>query len=249
VNDDPPTLAHKAAWGLLIAVVIGLVGYSFWKKAHPPTPDLSGKGPYDTKPWPTTQAGMVSGPELEDFNVWRQIKSFSLVDQHCKKVEAKDLRGEVWVASFFFTRCAGICPLVIQKMSDLDKELADLRSVKLVSFSMDPEHDTPEVLTKYAMLHDAVSPRWLFLTGDRDEIYRMTSKEFLLNVDEKNGTSAEPILHSQLLVLVDAQGYVRGWVDPLDDSKPNVKRMAAAVRKLRTMPPAKIETSDVKSKG
>lgn len=223
------TVAHKAAWALLILVVAGLMGYSFWKKAHPPVPDLSGRG--------MTSTG--DAPKPEDLAVWGRVKSFSLTDQHGKRVEAKDLLGEVWVADFVFTRCAGTCPLITRQVALLDKELADLPSVKLVSFSMDPEYDTPEVLSKYAVKEDAVSPRWMFLTGDKSEIYRITSDEFKLAVREENKVQNEPILHSKMLVLVDAQGYIRGYFSALGFEGPNaetVKLLAASVRKLRTLP-------------
>src|SRR5262249_15829946 len=151
-----------------------------------------------------------------------------------KTVTAKDLLGEAWIADFVFTRCAGTCPLLTRQMIDLDKELADLPSVKFISFTMDPEHDTPEVLTKYAANMGAVSPRWKFLTGSTDEIYHVTREEFKLAVKAEDKSKEEPIIHSQKFVLVDAQGYVRGRFDALElnEARVNlVKQLAASVRK------------------
>ena len=261
MNEDGQhlSMAHKAAWALLILVVAGLMGYSFWKKTHPPELDLSGRRassqqsvhpPESLKPEDllvrdgerelSNLAPGSDAPKPEDLAVWGRVKQFSLIDQHGKPVEAKDLLGEIWVANFVFTRCAGTCPLLTRQMAELDKELADLPNVKLISFSMDPEHDSPAVLTQYARNMGAVSPRWKFLTGDKKEIYRLTVDEFELAVRAANESKNEPIIHSQKLVLVDAQGYIRGNFSALelDSTDPHVvKLLADSVRKLKTLPP------------
>lgn len=239
MNGEGLAPAHKFAWALLVVAVAGLVSYAFWKKTRIIEPDLTGRNS------PQLGVPRSDAPKPEDLAVYDQVKKFTLTDQHGKNVEAKDLLGEVWVANFIFTHCAGTCPLITRQMAELDKELADLPSVKLISFSMDPENDTPDVLAKYAFTQDAVSPRWKFLTGTKDEIYRVTKEEFKLVVDDKNGTKAEPIIHSTKIVLVDAQGFIRGRFDAfgMDGPKPEaIKLLAASVRKLRSLPPVKTDS-------
>ncbi len=227
------TAPQLIAWGILIVVVVGLIGGAIYKKTHPPEPKLGeGVGADPTVIKPGSNA-----PKPEDLFVWGEIKDFSLVDQSGKRIEAKDLRGEAWVANFIFTRCAGTCPQMVRAMKDLNTELADVPQVKLVSFTMDPEFDTPEVLSKYAFKSEAVSPRWLFLTGDKDQIYKLTREQFQLTTQPNADNVEEPIIHSSLFVLVDADGKIRGRFPGLTQDGPDLasmKLLAKSVRKLRT---------------
>ncbi len=230
--------AQKFAWAVLVVAVVSLVGYAFWKKSKTPELDLSGQhGPNILVPGAGSDA-----PKPQDLAKIGLVKEFKLIDQDGKSIEAKDLRGDVWLATFIFTHCAGTCPMIVQQMSALNKEIADLPRVKLISFSMDPARDTPEVLTKYAIAQDAVSPRWKFLTGSKDEMYRLTRDEFKLVVDDKQGTPSEPIIHSSKIVLVDAEGFIRGRFDGIGIDGPSpsaIKQIADSVRKLQSTSSAK----------
>lgn len=247
------TPGNKIAWALLVVAVASLMGFAFWKKTRVIEPNLSGSGQTiilggSKNLGPNGLASGSDAPKPEELAVSGRVTDFSFTDQHGKTVTAKDLRGEVWVATFIFTHCAGTCPLITHHLSDLDKELADLPSVKLISFSMDPDNDTPEVLNKYAISQEAVSPRWHFLTGAKSEMYRLTRDDFKLVVDDKQGTPSEPIIHSSKIVLVDAQGYIRGRFDAMgmDGPKPeSVKLLGNAIRKLRTLPPV-VQTASAK---
>jgi protein SCO1/2/putative membrane protein len=214
--------AQWLAWGLLVAFVATLMGVSLWRKTHPPEPMLSGS----------------SAPKPEDLALLGKVEGFTLIDQNGDKLEAQDLRGEVWVANFVFTRCFGTCPLMTRGMSALNKELADEPGVKLVSFSMDPEYDTPAVLKSYAEKNDAVSPRWHFLTGKKQEVYDLVTQQFRLTVTDTFATKEEPIVHSNKFALVDAAGNIRGLFDglaPDGEKNEDVKRLANAVRRLRAI--------------
>lgn len=224
-GEGKSTLAQKVAWGILLIAVAGLMGAAIYKKMNPPEPDIG-------RPIPGSGS---SAPKPEDLHDWGPTGDFKLVDQDGKTIEAKDLKGEVWIADFIFTRCAGTCPQMVRAMADLDKELADLPQVKLISFSMDPEYDTPEVLKKYAQKHNAVSPRWKFLTGDKEQIYKLTRGQFKLTTQENPSNPDEPILHSSMFVLVDKNGRIRGYFGGLMADGPNLENMkllAKSVRKL-----------------
>ena len=134
---------------------------------------------------------------------------FTLTERSNRKVTRQDLAGKVWVADFIFTHCAGACPIMSAHMKKLQDQLfADIR---LVSFSVDPTNDTPEVLAEYANRYGADRDRWLFLTGDPETIQKISVGGFKLALDPSGGTEAEPITHSSRIVLVDRQGIIRGY--------------------------------------
>jgi protein SCO1/2 len=142
------------------------------------------------------------------------IPPFSLTDQLNRPVTADSLRGRVWVASFFLSRCSGACPMTSAKMAKLQREIRDPRVV-LASFSMDPGHDTPEVLREYAGRFGADPERWHLLTGDRGQIVNLVAALGL--ADGQAGVrSPADMIHSDQFVLVDASGHSRGTYSSSD---------------------------------
>jgi protein SCO1/2 len=145
------------------------------------------------------------------------LPEFTLRTHRGDSFTRKDLDGTVWIADFFFTRCPGICPALTERMKSLQSRLPAGGAWGLVSFSVDPVHDTPDVLASYAAIHSANPDRWIFLTGERDSVYDLVENGFLLGVDEADSSAAEPILHSSKLVLIDAHAGVRGYYDAFED--------------------------------
>jgi protein SCO1/2 len=159
------------------------------------------------------------------------LPSFRLTDQEARPYGLAELRGQVWVASFIFTRCETVCPAIVAKMRGVKAKTADLGpALRLVSFSVDPQHDTPEVLREYAKQRDAADPRWIFLTGDY-QVMRQTVVDGLKMVMEK-GADGDPdgIFHGSHLVLVDGAGRIRGYYDSSDADV--VDRVARDARAL-----------------
>jgi|HubBroStandDraft_3_1064219.scaffolds.fasta_scaffold01475_2 protein SCO1/2 len=142
-----------------------------------------------------------------------RVPELALINRDGRTVRRGDLLGKPWVADFVFTHCAGSCPLLSARMARLDRELPP-GAARLVSVSVDPEHDTRQVLARYAASFGA-SQRWLFLTGDRDQILRLSRDGFRLAVGG-GGPTREPILHSTRFVLVDREGWIRRYYDALD---------------------------------
>jgi protein SCO1/2/putative membrane protein len=145
------------------------------------------------------------------------IEDFSLTECHGQTVTKADLLGKPWVACFIFTRCAGPCPLVSQQMQILQDRLKGI-DVRLVSFTVDPDRDTPEELRNYAEFYKADPQRWWFLTGDKAVIYRLIRHSFRMLVGEAPvPTPGNEIEHSIEILHVDAGGVVRGRYNARND--------------------------------
>jgi protein SCO1 len=149
-----------------------------------------------------------------------QIGAFTLLDQGGSAVSAEKLRGKVWVAAFFFTRCPTICPRITRRMKALQvAATAKAPALSLVSFSVDPENDTPPVLLAYAQRFEADTKNWSFLTGDLDVVKRIVVDGFKLALDGKADPTAENggIIHGSHLALVDRTLAIRGYYRTDDD--------------------------------
>ncbi|HEX4953309.1 MAG TPA: SCO family protein [Thermoanaerobaculia bacterium] len=155
------------------------------------------------------------GRHLPDYGT---LPGFLLTNRDGREVSLGSLDGKPWLASFIFTRCPGPCPKMTAKMAKLGERLP--RDFTRVSFSVDPEHDTPAVLAAYAERYQA-PPSWLFLTGSREAIYELANLGFkLLAAPSEDPTSAEgPILHSTRFVLVDGEGRIRGYYNAFDPAE------------------------------
>lgn len=162
------------------------------------------------------------------------IPAFSLIERSGDAVGRVDLDGKIWVADFIFTTCPGPCLMMTQRMADLQRRLGSADDVRLVSFTVDPEHDTPEVLRDYAELHGARPGQWLFVTGPRSAIYDLAEKGFKVTTADLGEGATGPegrYLHSTKMVLVDRDGFVRGYFDGVDAT--SVAKVVAAVAALR----------------
>ena len=136
------------------------------------------------------------------------VADFTLTDRNGQPISLKDLKGKIWVADFIFTHCAGQCPMMSRQMSRLQKQLPS--SITLVSFTVDPNRDTPQALADYAKSYGADSNRWFFLTGSKETLNRVTTSFYMDPADDPN-------LHSVRLVLVDRRARIRGYYDGTDD--------------------------------
>jgi protein SCO1/2 len=155
-------------------------------------------------------------PREEPLPVLFELPQFTLVERSGRPFTLEDLRGHVSVADFIFTTCGSLCPRMTARMSRLRDELP--AEVRFVSFTVDPAHDTPEVLRRYAGGLDA-GDRWLFVTGGQAELLRLATDGFKLAALELPPGAAPdegPFLHSSRFALVDPRGRVRGYYDSED---------------------------------
>ena len=149
--------------------------------------------------------------------LYHNIPSFSLIDQNGEVFTRDSLEGKIYVANFIFTTCPSICPDMTHKMVRLQWKLDDpaYEDVMLVSHTVDPEHDTVAVLKEYARTHEADEDRWVFLTGDKEDIYRLGSEGYYLAASE-DVLAPGGFLHSEKFVLVDKQNHIRGFYNGTD---------------------------------
>jgi len=201
-------------WTLLIVFIIAVSGAAWWKalKSH------------------------EYGPPLSDFGA---VPSFTLTNEKNTSAGLEQLKGRVWVADFIFTRCGGQCPLMTQKMRSfqqwLDKK--QFNNVKLVSISVDPENDSPDILAQYAERFKANTDQWSFFTGDRAKIYDLITNGFKLGVDQNKGKPvSEMFVHSDKFVLVDRDGRIRGYFSGVDET--GIDKLRQGVTRLSYEPDA-----------
>lgn len=148
------------------------------------------------------------------------VGDFMLTERSGQTISKSDLLGKIWIASFEFTRCTAGCPQISETMKQLQADFARFPDVRLVTFTVDPEHDHPEELSEYARHYGADPERWLFLTGEEKTIYELVQQSFHLPARQNEGEERKPgneVAHSPKLVLVDRQGHIRGYFDGRPD--------------------------------
>jgi cytochrome oxidase Cu insertion factor (SCO1/SenC/PrrC family) len=158
------------------------------------------------------------------------VPEFSLTEANGATLRRADLLGKVWIASFLFTRCGEACPMMMRHEVRLQMDLPLRDDLRLVSFSVDPVWDTPKVLTDYAHTFGADQGRWLFLTGDKKQIYHLTIDGFRLATQGADPAKEMPILHSTKLVLVDRHGAIRGYYESSDENE--LRKLIRDVRQV-----------------
>lgn len=149
--------------------------------------------------------------ETSDLPVYAQVPEFTFDSQAGTPVSKENLLGNVWVANFIFSRCPNPCPIMSDRMMELQKAIQRKGGdVRLVTVSVDPEHDTPAVLSEYAAKYQADPAIWSFLTGDPEKIESFVTKGMLQPLaTDPSGTPS----HSQRFLVVDADGNLRSFHD------------------------------------
>ena len=185
-------LRRGLLWGLLVAVLVAVAAATLVQRLRRPEP----------------------------IPVYGKLPAFSLVNRDGRTIRLEDLAGAPWVADFVFTRCPASCPMMSARMARLERSLPRDLDARLVSISVDPVHDTPEVLERYAGKFGAPE-RWLFLTGEREAVRRLSVEGFKLGLEmdpPPEMAAPEPILHSTRFVLVDGEGRIRGYYEAFDET-------------------------------
>lgn len=207
---------QRLLWGMLLFVLAAVVAAGVW----------SGLGSGSKREGPGQRV-------LEGLERFGTVPDFSLTERSGRRLSLAELQGKIWIANFIYTSCKDACPLQSAEMAGLQTDFASEPDVRLVSISVDPARDTPQVLSAYAHSFKAHPDRWLFLTGKREEIYRLAQEGFRLSAAPASdgvGQNGPIILHSSRFVLVDGQARIRGYYDSQDAEA--LARLREDVKKL-----------------
>jgi len=170
------------------------------------------------------------GNETND-TVYHTVKPFLFINQYNEKVTEETIKGKIFITDFFFTTCESICPKMSTQLITVQNAFAKDDSVLILSHTVNPMHDTVEVLKKYAESFGATKNKWHLLTGNKQEIYYMARYSYLVNALQDDG-SAEGFLHSELFVLIDSKKRIRGFYDGTDTIA--VAKLIADIKLLKT---------------
>lgn len=172
---------------------------------------------------------LINGIEVTD-TIYPTIPFFYFRNQDSVLVKSTDMKGKVWIVDFFFTTCPTICPSMTKNMKRLNDATKDLKKdIQFISFTINPNHDTPSQLKKYRNYYGATASNWQFLTGKEAETHQLGIENFQVFAgrdDESEGGYA----HSGAFTLVDKEGYVRGVY--LGTDKKQVDKLEKDLRKL-----------------
>ena len=145
-----------------------------------------------------------------------EVPEFEFTNQNGDLISNSFYENKVYVVEFFFTTCPTICPKMNENMVKIQNKFYGNIDFGIVSFSINPKHDTPQILKAYAKSHGATLKTWNFLTGDQDKIYRLANTGFTLYAGE-NSNAEGGFEHSGMFALVDKNGKIRSRVDELEN--------------------------------
>jgi protein SCO1 len=190
--------------GLVAVSVLGLVAARPWQSMHTSHRSL----PYYTDATLTPRWLYVRDAELA-----HRVGDFHLVDARGKSVSRADVAGRVYVASFFYSECRTLCPNVRDQLSRVHAAFAGDTLVRILSHSVSPERDDPARLERYAMHNQVDGVQWRLLTGSRAELERLARDAYFVELSDTTGNTSGKLRHTETLLLVDAEGRLRGAYD------------------------------------
>lgn len=172
--------------------------------------------------------------EMEGYQpgdtIFHTVPNFEYLTQDSSYLNSKDISDKIWIAKFFFTHCPTICPPMTSAMKEVNTQLQDASDeIVFLSFSIDPDRDTPSRLRTYINRHEIKADNWYFLTGDESKTHQLGVDGFRIHA-EANDASPGGFAHSPNFVLVDKNQHIRGVYDGLN--KEDRERLITDVRKL-----------------
>ena len=169
-------------------------------------------------------------PNATELKKLHKISDFKFINQQGEYVTQKDFDNGMYIASFFFTSCPGICPKMRSQLSKVRDKYRNKTHIKIISHSIQPSNDTVEVLKNYANENDVNADQWHLVTGNRDEIYAMARNDYFANEDLGEYVSNEDFLHTENLILIDHNKHIRGIYNGLNNT--SVNHLIADISKL-----------------
>ncbi|MBL4676455.1 MAG: SCO family protein [Mucilaginibacter sp.] len=171
----------------------------------------------------------VNGKQVVD-TVYQTIPDFKFVNQYGDTITQKSLKGNIYVADFFFTTCPSICPIMHRNMLKVYNDFKNVPDFKIISHTIDPKHDSVAVLKKYADKLGISGNNWWLLQGKKEDTYTLGQKHYLVAVMQDNGAPGGYV-HQGWFVLVDKQRRIRGYYDGTKEEE--VAKMMDDIKTLR----------------
>ncbi len=156
-------------------------------------------------------------------SVYHTVPNLKFQTQSGDSLELDSLRGDIYVADFFFATCPGICPKLSNSLERVQSAFIKDHNFKIVSFTVDPERDSIPQLREYANKHNAIPGKWYFLRGSAQDVYKLAYDGFFVTAKPDQNNGPEAFVHSEKLILVDWEGNIRGYYSGIDSS--SVKKL------------------------
>jgi len=206
---------------LIFIILFSIIGISVFYYITKPKETLPIYTPIDVNP-------KLVDRSIKHIQRNHKIKSFSLINQNGDTITEKNYKDKIYVANFFFTTCASICPVMTSNMTLLQDQIIDIDDVLLISHSVTPEIDSTHILKKYALNYGINDSKWNLVTGDKKQIYDLARKFYM--VAELESDKSFDLIHTESFVLVDKKGRLRGYYDGTDRSQ--IKKILKDIRVL-----------------
>lgn len=160
------------------------------------------------------------------------VRQFSFINQEGQTITEQNLKDKIYVVEYFFTTCEGICPKMNDNMVAVYQTFRNDNDFMILSHTVDPEVDTVAQLKRYAQKYDADPTRWMFLTGNKDSLYKMAIDDYLIPIADSTVEKINPtFIHTQKFVLIDKEKKVRGFYDGTDAA--SVKKLIQDINELK----------------
>ena len=181
---------------------------------------------YTTLPYYGSKDTQRASSKEENFTV----PSFSFTNQSNLALTDGFVEDKIWVADYFFTKCTSICPKLSSHLEKVQEAFKDDSEVKLISFTVDPERDTPATLKTCAANYHANLSQWQFVTGSKKDLYAFARKGLFIIATDGDG-GADDFIHSDNLVLIDKHKHIRGYYDGTSDAQ--VEQLIKDIQRLK----------------
>ncbi|MFZ9848265.1 MAG: SCO family protein [Flavobacteriales bacterium] len=168
-----------------------------------------------TEKAPLPFIGEIDFDEKGD-TVYHTIPAFEMLNQEGKTITNKDFDGKIYVTDFFFTTCGTICPIMSNNLVRVQNEFINDHTIKILSFTVNPETDSVEILNAYAKKYGAINSKWSLCTGPKNKIYKLAQRGFLLIPPDVDVNDSSQFIHDERFNLVDAKGRIRGTYSGTD---------------------------------
>ncbi|ANI90614.1 hypothetical protein A9P82_04365 [Arachidicoccus ginsenosidimutans] len=167
---------------------------------------------------------------IEKSKPYFTVPDFEFTNQDSTVVNQSFIKNKVWVANYFFTSCPSICPQMMHNLTKVQAAFASDNDVRIVSFTVDPEHDLPTRLKWYAQRYGINAAQWQLATGTKKDLYQFARKGLSVVATDGDGGEGD-FIHSDHLVLVDKDNHIRGYYDGTSDL--DVKKLIADIKTLQ----------------